>query len=72
MREAKGVAYGLTKRELEVLRHVAAGQTDKAIAAILAVSQLTVHKHVSSVLAKMDAESRTEAAVRAVREGLVD
>ncbi len=63
--------YGLTLRELTVLRLVAAGRTDKAIASELIISSLTVHKHVSNILGKMNATSRTEAGVRAVREGLL-
>ncbi len=62
--------YELTIRELSVLDLVATGKADKEIAAELAISPLTVQKHVASILAKMDARSRTEAAVRAVQEGL--
>ena len=64
--------YGLTIRELAVLNLVATGKADKEIAAELAISPLTVQKHVSNILAKMDAGSRTEAGVRAVREGIVE
>ena len=64
--------YGLTLRELTVLRLVVAGRTDKAIASELSISLLTAHKHVSNILGKMNATSRTEAGVRAVKEGLVD
>jgi PAS domain S-box-containing protein len=66
-----GNKYGLTFREFTVLHHVVAGETDKVIAAALGISPLTVHKHVASILAKMHASSRTEAGVRALREGLV-
>ena len=62
--------YGLTIRELVVLNLVATGKADKEIAAELTISPLTVQKHVANILAKMDASSRTEAAVRAVQEGL--
>ncbi|OGO49393.1 MAG: hypothetical protein A2148_06820 [Chloroflexi bacterium RBG_16_68_14] len=64
--------YGLTFRELTVLHLVAAGRADKQIAAELGISPLTVHKHVSNILAKMNAASRTEAGMRALREGLLD
>ncbi len=64
--------YELTIRELVVLDLVATGKADKEIAAELAISPLTVQKHVANILAKMDAGSRTEAAVRAVRELLFD
>ena len=64
--------YRLTFRELTVLHHVATGKADKEIAHELGISPLTVHKHVANILAKMSAASRTEAGVRALREGLVD
>ena len=64
--------YNLTFREFTVLHHIAAGETDKVIAAALGISPLTVHKHVASILAKMGASSRTEAGVRALREGLLE
>lgn len=68
---AKSEAYSLTKREREVLSAVAFGLTDKEIGRRLAISPDTVHKHVASIRRKMDARSRTEAAVRAVKEGLL-
>lgn len=64
--------YGLTFRELTILHPLAAGRSDKEIAAELVISPLTVQKHVSNILGKMDASSRTEAATRALREGLLD
>ncbi len=63
--------YRLTFREFTVLHHVAAGKADKDIAHELGISPLTIHKHVANILSKMDAASRTEAAARALREGLV-
>ncbi len=63
--------YGLTFRELTVLHEVTAGKADKEIAAELNISPLTVQKHVSNILAKMGATSRTDAGVRAIRENLV-
>jgi DNA-binding NarL/FixJ family response regulator len=50
---------------------VAMGKADKEIAHELGVSRLTVHKHLANILTKMDAKSRTEASVRATREGLL-
>jgi len=70
MQEANG--YGLTFRELTVLHLVAAGKADKEIATVLGISHLTVHKHLANILDKMGAASRTEAGVRALREGLLD
>ena len=60
--------YGLSPRELEVLRYLATGMGDKQIAVVLGISTFTVSKHVSVILRKMNATSRTEAGVRAVRE----
>jgi DNA-binding NarL/FixJ family response regulator len=63
--------YGLSARELEVLRHVANGLADKQIAKALGLSTNTVSKHVGAILSKMSASSRTEAGVRALRENLI-
>lgn len=68
----RGSPYGLTIREFTVLRLMATGKLDKQIAAELGISMLTVHKHVSNILGKMNAVSRTAASVRAVKEGLLD
>lgn len=64
-------AYGLTERELEVLRLVAAGQTNKAIAAELVLSVRTVDRHVSNIFAKLGVSSRTAAASYAHENRLV-
>jgi DNA-binding NarL/FixJ family response regulator len=63
---------GLTRRELEVLRFVAVGRTNREIAAELFLSKRTVDMHVRSVLMKMSCNSRTEATRRAWELGLVD
>ncbi|KKL04589.1 hypothetical protein LCGC14_2614540, partial [marine sediment metagenome] len=65
-------AYGLTFRELAVLHLVAAGRSDKGIGTTLGISPLTASKHLANILDKMGATSRTEAGVRAVKEGLVE
>lgn len=62
---------GLTPREQEVLSLVAVGLTNKAIAQRLAISDHTVKFHVAAVLAKLNAESRTEAVHSAFRRGLL-
>jgi DNA-binding NarL/FixJ family response regulator len=66
-----GVVSLLTSRELEVLRLVGAGKANKEIAAELVISERTARTHVSNVLRKIGVSSRTQAAVLAVREGLV-
>ena len=70
-RPARSNAYGLTYRELAVLALVVEGMADKQIAEELGISIYTVNKHVGNVLGKMNAASRTEAGVRAVKEGLL-
>jgi DNA-binding NarL/FixJ family response regulator len=62
----------LTSRELDVLRLVATGKPNKQIAAELAISERTARTHVSHILRKLHLSSRTQAALWAVREGLVD
>ena len=66
-----GAASGLTDRELEVVRLVAAGFTNPQIAAALYISRKTAEHHVSSILVKLGVSSRTEAATAAVRLALV-
>jgi DNA-binding NarL/FixJ family response regulator len=61
---------GLTSREVEVLRLVAEGKTDREIAEALFVSRRTVSKHVEAILAKLEGDTRTAAASTAVRRGL--
>jgi DNA-binding NarL/FixJ family response regulator len=62
----------MTARELEVLRVVGAGKANKEIAAQLGISERTARTHVSNILSKLGLHSRTQAALWAVREGLVD
>ena len=66
-----GNAHGLTGRELEVLRLVATGATNKAIAAELVLSERTVDRHVSNIFAKLDVSSRAAATARAYEHGLL-
>ena len=61
----------LTARELAVLRQIVSGRSNKQIASVLSISEGTVKTHVKSILAKMGVEDRTEAAVLALRRGLV-
>jgi two-component system, NarL family, response regulator LiaR len=60
----------LTARELEILRLVAQGQSNKEIADRLVISEETVHTHVSNILNKLHLASRTQAALYALKEGL--
>jgi two-component system, NarL family, nitrate/nitrite response regulator NarL len=61
----------LTPREYEVLRFIAEGYSNKAIALALKISEHTVKFHINSLMSKLNAQSRTEAVVRATRLGLI-
>ncbi len=61
---------GLTPREVEVLRLIAAGETNKAIAAALVISEHTVARHVQNMLQKLGFSSRTSLGIYAVQQGL--
>jgi DNA-binding CsgD family transcriptional regulator len=62
---------GLSSREFEVLQLLVASQSDREIAETLFISPRTASKHVGAILAKLEVTSRGEAAVLAVRHGLV-
>ncbi|MDQ3547921.1 MAG: LuxR C-terminal-related transcriptional regulator, partial [Chloroflexota bacterium] len=68
---ARPPSAGLTARELEVLRYLVEGRSDREIAGDLSVSHRTVGHHVSNILGKLQVPSRTAAAAIAIREGLV-
>jgi DNA-binding NarL/FixJ family response regulator len=61
----------ITSREIQVLRHVALGLSNREIGRTLEISPETVKQHVQSILRKLEVADRTEAAVWAVRRGLV-
>ncbi|GAC1628626.1 MAG: hypothetical protein NVS4B11_26760 [Ktedonobacteraceae bacterium] len=61
----------LTKRELEVLRLVAEGHTDREVADTLVISPRTVNRHLSNMFVKLDVPGRTAAVAYAIRWGLV-
>lgn len=65
------VAEPLTERETEVLRQLALGKSNKEIAAELVIAEKTARTHVSNILAKLGVASRTQAALYALRIGLV-
>jgi len=62
----------LTPREVEVLRRVAAGKSNKLIAAELDISEGTVKTHMKSILPKLDASDRTHAVMIALKRGILD
>ncbi len=62
----------LTAREIEVLRGVAAGKSNKLIAAQLDISESTVKAHMKSILPKLDASDRTHAVMIALKRGILD
>ena len=62
----------LTNRETQVLRHIALGLSNKEVGVSLNISIETVKEHVQNILRKIDATDRTQAAIWAVRKGLVD
>jgi DNA-binding NarL/FixJ family response regulator len=65
-------ADGLTPRELEVLRQVAGGNSNKVIAELLSITEDTVKAHVKSILSKLAATDRTHAVMIGVRRGILD
>jgi DNA-binding NarL/FixJ family response regulator len=69
--EDTAATHGLTPRELQVLRLVAAGRTNKAIAAELVVSERTIDRHVSNIFTKLRVPSRAAATAFAYEHRLV-
>jgi len=63
---------GLTKREIEVLKLIAEGLFNKEIASKLAISERTVKNHISNIFKKIDVSDRTQAAVFAIKNNLVE
>ena len=62
----------LSEREIQVLRQVAAGQANKIIADVLAISEETVKAHVSCILLKLGANDRTHAVTIALKRGIIE
>ncbi len=61
----------LSEREMEVLRLVASGQTNRVTANHLGISERTVHSHLMNIFAKLGVNTRTEAALTALRQGWI-
>jgi HD-GYP domain-containing protein (c-di-GMP phosphodiesterase class II) len=72
VRRRAGLPGGLTAREVEVIVHLARGRSNADIAKSLSVSRRTVASHLEHVYTKLGVSSRTEAALFAMRHGLVD
>ncbi len=62
----------LTQRQIELLRLVAEGTSNKAIARILSISENTVKYHLKNIMLKLNVQNRTEAVTHAIRAGLLD
>ena len=69
---SESIEHTLTNREVEVLQAIARGMSNKEIANDLVLSEKTVKTHVSNILQKLHLADRTQAALYAVKEGLVD
>lgn len=70
--ESVQVRENLTSREMDVLEQVVRGASNKEIAEVLHITENTVKKHLQSILAKLHLQNRIQAAVYAVREGLLN
>lgn len=71
-KQEKNAQEDLTKRELDVLKEIAKGKSNKEIAASLFITEKTVKTHVSNLLAKLELADRTQAALYAVKNHLVE
>ncbi|THE12099.1 response regulator transcription factor [Bacillus timonensis] len=70
--QVKNALEELTNRELDVLKEIAKGKSNKEIASSLYITEKTVKTHVSNLLGKLDLTDRTQAALYAVKNKLVD
>ncbi len=69
--QAQADGHGLTKREIEVLRLIASGKSNREIAGELVISERTVARHVQNIFAKLRLSSRAAASVFASEHGLL-
>ena len=65
------MSTSLSRREIEILRHVAVGETSKEIALALGIRERTVNWHIANVFAKLGASSRAQAVALAAEQGVV-
>ncbi|NKE69780.1 response regulator transcription factor [Candidatus Manganitrophus noduliformans] len=72
IKKADRQMYNLSGREVDVLRRVAKGKTNKEIASELQLSEKTIKNHVRNIFHKMGVYDRTEAAMKGVQEGIID
>lgn len=72
VKKAPRQMYNLSGREVDVLRRVAKGKTNKEIANELHLSEKTIKNHVRNIFHKMGVYDRTEAAMKGVQEGIID
>lgn len=72
LKKAPRQMYNLSGREVDVLRRVAKGKTNKEIASELHLSEKTIKNHVRNIFHKMGVYDRTEAAMKGVQEGIID
>ena len=69
--ETDNLISSLTKRELEILNHMAQGSGNRQIAAATGISEQTIKNHVTSILRKLNVNARTEAVVVAIKQGII-
>lgn len=69
--DSTGAVGPLSRREMQVLTHVAKGQSNKEIGVTLTISEQTVKNHITAILRKLDASDRTHAVVMALRQGWI-
>ncbi len=70
-KDAQTLVAPLTNREVEILNYVAQGYANKQIAAEISISEQTIKNHITSIMAKLNANARTQAVVIAVKKGLI-
>lgn len=71
-RKIYGLTYRLTERQLQVLKHIAEGHSNKDIAELLDVSENTVKVHVAAILKSLEVNNRTEAVIVSQKIGVIE